>query len=328
MKKTRKMTSKYKQQPLEFVREDDYVEYYLYPDFTDSSTKEDVEKVLEEINSMVKEYSKEYIWHKDSFDLRIKGTDGDHLLEQILQGDQKSSLDITKGPIFHGVTHYGDNIQDEWFIVAILLELTKRFNGLVGRVFDSDGEFLLIESANHLPNWVNPSKCDGKVFLYNGLVHICHDESSEADSSVSLDENLAKIRTSNAKFCISNTAFACIQDRIRLFPDKVRDNQHTATIYVPLAVASILKHRPGLISHAVLAFCNRDPIDQKVLRAMRYFPPEERVYTSVRFTKCLYAMLIHNHFIPDRRTGWNLPSTKTAEHKAHLLGIKVRMFEL
>lgn len=56
---------------------------------------------------------------------------------------------------------------------------------------------------------------------------------------------------------------------------------------------------------------------------MRYFPPEERVYTNVLFTKCLYAMLVHNQFIPDRRTGWNMPSTKSAEHKAHLLGIKV-----
>lgn len=310
------MTSTHKQTPLEFVREDDFIEYYL---FAGSENKE-IGKLLEEINAFVDNYAKEYIWHKDSFNLRVRSAQND-LLDEVLT--EKISCDASKGPILYGVTHYGDNIQDEWFIVAIMLELTKRFPGVIGRVVDSDGEFLLIEAANHLPKWVNPSTCEGKVFLYNGLVHIYHEETSEAKSDVPLDELLTEIRSNNARYCISNAAFECIQDRIRQFPDKIRENQHTATIYVPLAVASILKQKPSLISHAVLAFCNRDPIDQKVLRAMRYFPPEERVYTSVRFTKCLYAMLMHNQFIPDRRTGWNLPATSATEHKAHMLGIKV-----
>lgn len=306
---------------MELVREDDYVEYFLYPDYSNFDSNEGIEKLLEEIHSVVKEYAKEYIWHKDPFNLKIKGNKS-NILENILKEGLKESLvDFTSGPIFHGVTHFGENIQDEWFIVAILLELTRRFNGIVGRVFDNDGEFLLIESANHLPEWVNSSS-KGNVFLYNGLVHIYHDDHLETNSS-SINENLAKLRTNNTKYCISNTALECIQNRIRKFPDQVCDNHHTAIIYVPLAVASILKHRPSLISNAVLAFCNRDVINQKVLRAMRHFPPEKRVYTSVKFTKCLYAMLLHSYFIPDRFTGWNLPAKDMAEHKAHLLGIKV-----
>lgn len=319
------MTSRNNLKPLEFVREDDYVEYALYPDFSESDPEKDIVMLLEEINLKVKEYTKEYIWHKDTFNLRINRGDRSNILETILQGRLNALVGVTKRPFFHGVTHYGDNVQDEWFVVAIILQLTKHFNGLVGRVFDIDGEFLLIESANHLPKWVNPRTCEGKVFLYKGLVHICHDNlSSEINLCCSIDENLAELRANNTRYSIPDTAFECIQDRINKFPDQVRDNHHIATIYVPLAVASILKHRPDFISHAVLAFCNRDLIDQKVLRAMRYFPPEERVYTSVRFTKCLYAMLMHNHFIPDRRTGWNLPASNMAEHRAHLIGVKVR----
>lgn len=56
---------------------------------------------------------------------------------------------------------------------------------------------------------------------------------------------------------------------------------------------------------------------------MKYFPPENRVYASVVMTKCLYAMLMHNPFVPDRRTGWNVPPQNHAKYKAHMLGVKL-----
>lgn len=61
----------------------------------------------------------------------------------------------------------------------------------------------------------------------------------------------------------------------------------------------------------------------KACRAMKYFPPENRVYTSVTFTKCLYAMITHSKFMPDRRTGWNLPAASSERYKAHVLGMKI-----
>lgn len=66
-------------------------------------------------------------------------------------------------PHLHGITFYGENIQDEWFIVELLFHLTKQFNGLIGRVVDSDGEFMLIEAADHLPQWANPDTCMQRV---------------------------------------------------------------------------------------------------------------------------------------------------------------------
>lgn len=66
-------------------------------------------------------------------------------------------------PHLYGITHYGDNIEDEWFIVFLLLHLTKEIEGLVVRVADSDGEFLLIEAADALPKWATPETCEGRV---------------------------------------------------------------------------------------------------------------------------------------------------------------------
>jgi hypothetical protein len=63
----------------------------------------------------------------------------------------------------HGLTNYGDSVEDEWLIVYILRELTKQFPDLWIKVVDTDGEFLLIEAANALPRWLNPEIADNRV---------------------------------------------------------------------------------------------------------------------------------------------------------------------
>lgn len=115
----------------------------------------------------------------------------------------------------------------------------------------------------------------------------------------------------------------CIKNKLKDYPSKISDSLHHATAYLPVAIAAILKHKPNLIAPAVQAFCNRDPIDLKVCKAMKFFPPENRVKTRVTFTKCLYAMLTHSKFTPDWRTGWNLPKLDSPEYKSHSLGVKI-----
>lgn len=71
-----------------------------------------------------------------------------------------SHLDITS---LHGRTNYGDSIEDEWVIVYILRELSKRHPDIWIKVADSDGEFLLIEAAGTLPSWLEPEVADNRV---------------------------------------------------------------------------------------------------------------------------------------------------------------------
>lgn len=61
------------------------------------------------------------------------------------------------------VTCFGDNIEDEWFIVYILLEITKKHNDLIIQIEDNDGHFLLIEAADYLPSWANPDSSENRV---------------------------------------------------------------------------------------------------------------------------------------------------------------------
>lgn len=139
----------------------------------------------------------------------------------------------------------------------------------------------------------------------------------------SVTEAIRRIRTNPTKYIVSKAVENSINERIKTFPASIEENLHRQTVYVPLGVAALLQHNPQLIAPAVQAFCNRDPIDMKACRAMRFFPPENRVYTSVVFTKCLYAMIMHSNYLPDRRTGWNLPPSSSQQFKSHLLGVKI-----
>lgn len=57
------------------IRADDFVEYYLFPNLElNNGIKKDEEflaKYLQEINKSVKEFTKDYIWHKEPFQLFV-----------------------------------------------------------------------------------------------------------------------------------------------------------------------------------------------------------------------------------------------------------------
>lgn len=71
---------------LEFVREDDFVEYFIFPQLTDEAddsekAQRDLENVLQKVESIVSEVSRDYIWHKDEFRLTAR-TDRQQVLIQ------------------------------------------------------------------------------------------------------------------------------------------------------------------------------------------------------------------------------------------------------
>ncbi|XP_058054224.1 protein ecdysoneless [Anopheles bellator] len=317
---------------LQSIREDDFVEYFLFPAGTTDPTDVELEncegsleQLLQDVNRIAEEFCGPYIWHRDGFRMVPRPKDNSRLLIEAATGE--NGPDATKLPShLYGISHVGDNIQDEWFIVALLYRLTERIPGLVARVVDADGEFLLIEAAEQLPRWATPETCEGNVFIVDGGLRMLEPQTATGTdcSPTDMEAAIAAVRgPEGRKFCVTEEVARCVRDRIEDFPSKISEHHHRATVYVPVGVAAVLRENPQLVAPAVLAFRNRDPIDLKVCRAMRYFPPECCVYASVTFTKCLYAMLSQSRYLPDRRTGWTVPPATDANHKAHLLGLKL-----
>ncbi|XP_053547870.1 protein ecdysoneless homolog isoform X2 [Bombina bombina] len=292
---------------------EDIVEYQLFlvsQEPSDSvQRKQILHQYIQQILAKFASLLAPYIWQKQPFNLRYKAN--------------KGNVPAHIG----GVTHFGDNLDDEWFIVFLVQQITKEFPDLAARVEDNDGEFLLIEAADFIPKWLKPENSSNRVFFFHGKLCIVplSQNSRECDSAASLtvSQALELLSAHPDKFLSSQSVAKAVARRINGYPDKIKDSLHRAHCFIPAAVAAVLKARPKLISAAVQAFYLRDPVDLRACRTFHHFPPEMLVLTSVTFTKCLYAQLIQQRFHPDRRSGYALPPLSHPTYKAHELGMKL-----
>ncbi|CAH8562884.1 unnamed protein product [Schistosoma turkestanicum] len=160
----------------------------------------------------------QYQWYKDPFKLWIHSTSADSFF-------------------LFGYVDCGESVEDEWFIVWMLSEISKLDPSVIIQVTDEDGEFLLIECANHLPNWINPENAENRVWFYQGkLCIIC----KERKLKMTLNSALETFRNfDKAALLISNSIQAGIQAKIKKYPDFV-NTMHLAHITVPYPVAAVL----------------------------------------------------------------------------------------
>lgn len=202
----------------------------------------------------------------------------------------------------HGLTNYGDSVEDEWLIVYILKELSNKFPEVWVKIVDTDGEFLLIEAANALPRWLNPEIADNRVWIYQNKLRIIPLSGPSTSSartepvslSLTLDEALQTLTTNPSILINSPLVEAEAFYRLRNYPAQIVASMHHTPVTIPRKLAYILHKRPASIAPAVEAFYLRDPIALKALQSSSSklaFPPKDLVTVSICFTKVLYAQL-------------------------------------
>ena len=91
---------------LEIVRNDDFIEYFLFPSIDHVSEAEEdtaLNELLKQINEISNSYASNYIWHKDPFNLKIRNRNshllnpdekGESSLQLFIQGGSKVFIDI------------------------------------------------------------------------------------------------------------------------------------------------------------------------------------------------------------------------------------------
>ncbi|XP_010791715.1 protein ecdysoneless homolog [Notothenia coriiceps] len=295
--------------------QEDMVQYKLFlvqpQGSTLQQTEEHLTQLVEEILAKVAPLLIQYIWQHQSFNLKYH--------------PEKGGVPAHIG----GSIQFGDNVEDEWFIVYLLQQITEAFPDLAARVEDNDGEFLLIEAADYLPKWLNPDTSENRVFLYRGGLHILPSPSKSSPVGVSRDKvptvaEATTLLTAHREVCQASPKIcSALRKRLEGYPEKIEGSLHRAHCFIPSGIAMVLAQRPDLIAPAVLAFYLRDPIDLQACRSFKTFPPHTRVLTSVTFTRCLYAQLQQQQFTPDRRSGFTLTPPSDPHYKAHELGMKL-----
>lgn len=267
---------------------EDVVEYIILiidTRLSDIQTRERLQAFQRALQDLKKKFLKEYIWQRDEIKLDLVRENDRWLLK--------------------GQTNYGDSVADEWLIVYFLRELSKEFKDAWIRVYDTDGEFLLIEAANALPKWLTPEVAEHRVWINTHRLLIVPLGKEEDPAPLQLDRALQILKDTPARpqqyLKVEKEAF----HRLNNYPSAISENQHHATLPLPRKVAHILHTNPSYVSSAVEAFYLRDPISLRLLQPEKSktklaFPPEDFVSVSVRFTKVLYAQLLGQH--------WNPPS--------------------
>jgi len=276
------------------MESEDSVSYWLYP--TTSHPIKCPITTLAKVCTFLSPWTSEWVWQKQSFGLKVVEEGGAWCLA--------------------GSTCYADNVLDEWFIVSLIREVTTEFQSLVGRVVDSDGEILLIEAADHIPSWAGePSVASGRVFLHMGDVHlipVCdHPGHVTPIPAVTPQPGVcAQVVASYPDLTrASNRVQQVIMDKLNKMPRNVDSNHHTSTVTLPRMVAKLLVKDRGLLSKIVEAVVERDQVDIRQARSMSRVKQEEMEDFSLKFSKCLYAMLSSCKVRPSKASGWVVKET-------------------
>eukprot|EP01036_Dinobryon_divergens_P032808 gene32808-42473_t len=232
-------------------------------------------------------------------------------------------------------------VDDEWTLVYILLNLSKKIKTTSISITDQDGQFLLIEAADHLPDWLGPESAGNRVWLRCGEVTIVpYDEPGrQRDGGIELSAALQYLRRragmpssqdSSPDSSWSKKMNKHIRSRtMDVFPAKAIIQEHVVACILPKIISEVLQKSPELISVAVSAFCsynNNTRLQQSKKRASSStaFPSSNKptaqqqptlpllldsslsdasslTVAPVRFTRALYAKLVFQKFHPPRK---------------------------
>ena len=292
---------------------DDCIEYaiHILSSSLDAANDSEIRLRLREVQKysaeLQKQWLKDYIWQRQSFTLELQTEDGEVCMPRgrTAENELTRSLGVS---FLRGRTEYGDSIEDEWVIVWLLREISKKFSDAWIKVTDSDGEFLLIEASASLPSWLEPDVAENRVWINNGQLKIV----KPANASRSSKRLAEKLSLQDARQIILHEPKRLmhsigIEDeafhRLRNYPAQIKTNIHHALVTMPRKLAFLLKQKPSYVSPAIEAFYLRDPISLKPLNSkeamdtMR-FPPSDIVTVSTRFPKVGYAQLKSQDFPP------------------------------
>lgn len=233
-----------------------------------------------------------YIWNAGNFNLQVV-------------------LASSNVPCLKGLVVFGNNIEDEWYTVFLLQRLSEKMPNLAISIRDADGEFLLVEAAEHIESWLSPENAENRVWVSRGGVcFIPLDAPGKLPSGgIKLAHALAYL-SNNAAKRFSASAMKVINSRtVSAYPAKALAHEHNAACLLPTWAKLLLSTHPQLIGSAVRAFSATEHSQMsKSISAVRS-PAESNldstkiqlVATTVKLTRTMYAELTFKKFNVPRR---------------------------
>lgn len=152
-----------------------------------------------------------------------------------------------------------------------------QFTDVSARIWDNDGEFLLIEAAYSLPKWLKPETSTNRVWLQAGCLHVIplpNKHHCTLPAAPTVPQALQILATDNINTKVNSGMQEAITSRVKGYPRKAQTDMHRARCILPAKVAHILQKQPQLVASAVQTFHYRDLQDMKAAAQLARFPPQ------------------------------------------------------
>ena len=277
-------------------------------DVSDISYSKLVEMFLM-VDDFVRTKSADYLWFRDRPKL--------HMILPATKASDRTSKSDFYGPYLESSFRYGDSIDDEWFLTYILLLLSQAVRNVSVSCADNDGQYLLIEAAEHIPSWLSPHNCQNRIWLRAGEVHIIPlDEGSVGTAGgISLPAALSAMKKSESSFKVTPRVMHAVQGRTTMaFPSLVAASKHNVVLCLPVPVAVLLQKSPQLVADIINAFCatrssetTKAALEMTTLNSLLQDNPLQRtvknastsrdlVCTKITLTRLLYSKMMFSPF--------------------------------
>ncbi|KAJ7785945.1 SGT1 protein-domain-containing protein [Mycena metata] len=312
---------------------EDTLQYALYP-HPDLADKASVTSFAACISAWVDLLLPDFLWHRDAFELKVASRSDSQ--EYFLEGRMR----------------VGDCVDDEWCTVWLLKQVSSKWDMAIS-VFDSDGEFLLIEGADALPTWVTPTNSENRVWIYGSQLHIVplthvsppsrkrqrrklpgkndSDDEGENDEEdfIAVEDSLKILRDASVDTLASVAVQNAVWARTNGYPAAAKNHVHATKAYIPLDIARALAADPSLVQKPVETFYTRDAIQLRAAHRMARFPPDPSVLRTVKMTRTAYAQLLGQKFFPPKVFGQWKAHEGSDEWRWRDVGMKIAVgFEM
>ena len=192
------------------------------------------------------------VWHREPFALWLWDPARDAVRAPLLAaGAAETHL--------WGRMCFGESIDDEWFAVGLLLQLSAEQRDASITVRDADGELVLIEAAYCIPRWLTPELAPNRVFLRHGEVQLVTREAAaaaEPDEPLLLSRALRALRGEAAAHGLRcPAATAALRERTAPLQRGGCDGaargppRHRSRVLLPEPLALLLVRPPAPPSH-------------------------------------------------------------------------------
>lgn len=311
----------------------------IYPTstFYQSSSPESIRQNLTSLAALLQKFIDNhckdtlegYIWYREALKITVA--------DQTDNGEKPARL--------CAYMKHGGSVEDEWLAVHLLLLASETFQNelesqniskitdsrtLCINIYDEDGQFLMIEGAKELPDWVQPNNADGRLWIMGGAFHLITLEHHPGDfvSSQPFESSLEEgsplkhvtaleLLQSGKDFLAPPRFTECLQrNRMPSFPNLkwAQDLQHSTLAYLPIVAAKIISRFPQLLADAAQAFEAREgPKDARILRDLNVLgegrdtsQPEKSMQAfliKIKLPRRMYATLLAERYFPPKVFG-------------------------